>query len=207
MVFAATSDAGEFEDDVWICDSGASSHYCVSDRGMFDARDIDEKIRVGNGDLLVATKIGNLKLDVTQINGTKFTIILQGVKFVPDLWVNLFSINQALKKGYRISNDDIIISLSKGLNKITFDRFYKAKDGTVSGILMRPRYNAVAYTALNSATKQGIEINKFHTMLGHCGSDRLERTAKIHGFELFGELKKCEQCAISKARQKNIIKE
>jgi hypothetical protein len=43
MVFAATSDAEEFDDDIWICDSGASSHYCVSDRGMFDVRNIDEK--------------------------------------------------------------------------------------------------------------------------------------------------------------------
>ena len=105
-----------------------------------------------------------------------------------------------MKKGYRISNDDITISLSKGLNKITFDRFFKAKDGTVSGILMRPCDNPVAYTVLNGVTKKGIEINEFHTMFGHCGSDRLERTARIHGFKLFGELKTCEQCAISKAR-------
>jgi hypothetical protein len=79
MVFAATSDAEKFDDDIWICDSGASSHYCVSDIGMFDVRDINERINVGNGNLLVATKIGNLKLDVTQINGKKFTITLQGV--------------------------------------------------------------------------------------------------------------------------------
>jgi hypothetical protein len=170
MVFAATSDAEKFDDDIWICDSGASSHYCVSDKGMFDVRDIDEKIRVGNGNLLVATQSGNLNLDATQIDGTKFTITLQDVKFVPDLWVNLLSINQALKKGYRISNNIMIISLSKGLNKITFDRFFKAKDGTVSGILMRPCDNPIAYTVLNGVTKRGIEINDFHTMLGHCGS-------------------------------------
>jgi hypothetical protein len=60
MVFAATLDAENFDDDMWIYDSSASSLYCVSDRHMFDVRDIDEKIRVGNGNLLVATKIGNL---------------------------------------------------------------------------------------------------------------------------------------------------
>jgi hypothetical protein len=174
---------------------------------MFDVKHIDEKIRVGNGNLLVATKIGNIKLNVTQVNGTDFTITLQGVKFVPDLWVNLFSINQALKKGYSISNNDIIISLNKGSKKITFDRFFKAKDGTVSGILMKSCDNPVANTDLNGVTKKGIEINDFHAMLGHCGSDRLERTARIHGFKLFGELKTCKQCAISKARQKNMIKE
>jgi hypothetical protein len=65
MVFAATLDADKFVDDIWICDSGATSHDCVSDIGMFDVRNIDEKIRVGNGNLLVATKIEILNLDVT----------------------------------------------------------------------------------------------------------------------------------------------
>jgi hypothetical protein len=200
MVFAATSDAEKFDDDIWICDSGASSHYCVTDRGMFDVRDINEKIKVGNGK--VATKIGNLKLYVTQINGTKFTITLQCVKFVPDLWAILFRIKQALKAGYRISNNNIVTSLSKGMNKVTFDRFFKAKGGTVSGILMKSCDNPAAYSVLNGVAKKGIEINNFHTMLGHCGSDRLERTTRIHGFKLLGNL--CEECAISKARQMSI---
>jgi hypothetical protein len=43
-VFAATLDAETFDDDIWICDSGASAHYCVSDRGMFDIRDINEAL-------------------------------------------------------------------------------------------------------------------------------------------------------------------
>jgi hypothetical protein len=32
MVFAAASDAETFDDDIWICASSASSHYCVSDK-------------------------------------------------------------------------------------------------------------------------------------------------------------------------------
>ena len=44
-------------------------------------------------------------------------------------------------------------------------------------------------------------------MLGHCGSDKLKKTANIHGFKLIGEFKTCEECAISKARQKNVAKE
>ena len=100
--FTATSDGEKFEDDIWICDSGASSHYCVSDRGMFDVREINENIRVGNVNLIIAIKIGNLKFKVIQIDGSTFDIILHDVKFIPDLWVNLFSINQALKKGHKI---------------------------------------------------------------------------------------------------------
>ena len=55
--------------------------------------------------------------------------------------------------------------------------------------------------------KKGVEINKFHKMLGHCGSDKLRKTANIHGFKLIGEFTTCEECAISKARQKNVAKE
>jgi hypothetical protein len=48
MLFTATSDAERFQDDIWICDISASSHYCASDRGMFDVQDINENIQVGN---------------------------------------------------------------------------------------------------------------------------------------------------------------
>ena len=147
---------------------------------MFDVREINENIRVGNDDLLIATKIGSLKFKVIQIDGSTFDIILHDVKFVPDLWVNLFSINQVLKKGHKISNDKITILLSKGSSRITFDRVFKAKDGTVSGIKMMAYDNPVVYNTMNDVLKKDIEINKFHKMLGHCGSDRLEKTARIH---------------------------
>jgi hypothetical protein len=207
MVFTATSDAEKFEDDIWICDSGASSHYCSLDRGMFDVKNINENIRVDNGDFLKATKIGSLKCRVIQIDGSTFNIILHDVKFVPNLWVNLFSINQALKKGNMISNDELTISLSKGLTKVTFDRVFRAKDGAVSGVKMIAYNDPVIYSAVSMDLKKGVEIKKFHKILGHCSSDKLKRTANIHGFKLIGEFKTFEECAISKTRQKNVAKE
>jgi hypothetical protein len=67
--------------------------------------------------------------------------------------------------------------------------------------------NPVNYSAVNMDLKKGVEINKFHKLLGHCGSDKLKNTANIHGFKLIGEFKTCEECAISKARKKNVAKE
>jgi hypothetical protein len=57
-----------------------------------------------------AAKIGNLKCKVTQINGEKFTITMNHVNYVPNLCVNIFSLNKSLKKGFKVSNDGIIIS-------------------------------------------------------------------------------------------------
>jgi hypothetical protein len=63
----------------------------------------------------------------------------------------------------------------------------------------------VAYVAQsNFSSVNAIDINKFHKMIGHCGADRLKRTALIHNLKLKGELKVCEDCALAKARQKNV---
>jgi hypothetical protein len=40
---------------------------------------------------MVATKIGDLKCDIIQVNGSKFEVTLKEVKYVTELWVNLFS--------------------------------------------------------------------------------------------------------------------
>jgi hypothetical protein len=47
VVFTATLKNKILTDDIWICDSGAS-HYCKSDKGIFDVKDINEEITVGN---------------------------------------------------------------------------------------------------------------------------------------------------------------
>ena len=64
--------------------------------------------------------------------------MLQEVKFVPELWVKLFSISKALKNGFKIGNDDIIIHLSKGSTTLSFDRVLKTNNGFVSGELLNP---------------------------------------------------------------------
>jgi hypothetical protein len=74
-----------FANDLWILDSGASCHYYRSVEGLTDVKDINESIKIGNGDLMKATKIGNLKCEVTQVNGEKFTETLNNVKYVPKI--------------------------------------------------------------------------------------------------------------------------
>jgi hypothetical protein len=117
---------------------------------------INENIWVGNGNFLTATKIDSLKCRVIQIDGTTVHIILHHVKLVPDLWITLCSINQALKKGHPISNDKITILLSEGMTKITFDRVFNAKDGAISGIKMIAYNNSVAYSSVNTVLEKGV---------------------------------------------------
>jgi hypothetical protein len=48
------------------------------------------------------------------------------------------------------------------------------------------------------------DMNKFHKILNHCGADRLDKTAHIYGIKLRGNVEVCEDCAIAKARKKNV---
>jgi hypothetical protein len=48
-----------FSSDMWILDSGASCHYCQSVEGLTQLKEIDESIKIGNGDSMKATEIGN----------------------------------------------------------------------------------------------------------------------------------------------------
>ena len=61
VVFNSVSENSEFSENIWIGDSGASCHYYNSDQGLFDVKDISERIMVGNGKTMEATKIGSLR--------------------------------------------------------------------------------------------------------------------------------------------------
>jgi predicted AAA+ superfamily ATPase len=47
-------------------------------------------------------------------------------------------VNKALKNGFKLSNKNENISLTKGSASITFDRIIKSLDGTVSEIIVLP---------------------------------------------------------------------
>ena len=91
--------ARRIDETIWLADTGASCHMTNNDEGMFDCKNISTPIRVGSGKTLMAIKIGKLKRTVVSKNGSSQVIVLQEVKYVPELWVNLFSVGQALKKG------------------------------------------------------------------------------------------------------------
>jgi hypothetical protein len=96
-------------------------HYCKSSKGLFNVEEIKENIMFGSGKSMMATKIGRLKFRDIQLDGSALDITLHEVKFVPELWVDLFIIYKSLKNGYHLGNQGLSICLSKGSFSITFD--------------------------------------------------------------------------------------
>ena len=101
------------EQNLWIGDSGASCHYCNSEEGLYDYTTILEEITVGNGNKMLSKKVGSLRCMVQPKHGEKFVVILKDVKFVPELWVNLFSISKALKNGFNLGVEQFRIAGKK----------------------------------------------------------------------------------------------
>jgi hypothetical protein len=155
-----------------------------------------------------AIKVGSFKRHVIQLNGSSVNVTLREIKYVPEFWVNLFSISKALKNGFNLSNKGLMISLKKGSVSVTFDRVIKTANGSISGIKMTKYDPSVAYLAKGSLTAiKEFDVNKFHEMIRNCGVDHLKKTANIHGLNFKGEFKVCENCALAKARQRNINKD
>jgi hypothetical protein len=136
-----------------------------------------------------------------QNNASSVNVTLKEVMYVPELWVNLFSISKPLKNGFNLSNKGLMISLKKGSVSVTFDRVIKTVNRSIYGIKMTTYDPSIAYITKGSLTAiKEIDVNKFHETIGHCGVDRLKKTANIHGLKLKEEFEVCEDCAVAKAR-------
>jgi hypothetical protein len=147
VVFTVTSKNKIITDDNWICDSGVCGHDCKSDKGLFDVKGIDEKITVENGESIMAIKVGSLKRHIIQLHSSSVVMTLKEVKYVPELWVSLFSISKELKNRFDLSNKLLMIILKKGSVYFIFDRVIKAVIGSVSGIKMTTHDPSVASIA------------------------------------------------------------
>jgi gag-polypeptide of LTR copia-type len=207
VAFSATSESDNLHNDIWICDSGACGHYCNFLEGLQDVKTINEEITVRNGKTMMNTKVGNLKCRVEQLDGSSLDVTLNEVKYVPDLWINLFSINKALKNGFNLSNKGITICLSKGPVSVSFDRIFPTTNRFLSGIKMSAIHPPIISNANESfKLKNSLDINQFHNVLGHCGADRLQNTANFYCLKLSGQFQVVMILLLQKLDRKISIK-
>jgi hypothetical protein len=93
---------------------------------------------------------------------------LNDVKYVPNLFVNLCSLNKALKKGLKVSNDGVIVSLNYKHLKLAFYRVINATDGCVTGLLIEAttNYNFNGFDNVSFRNERTNDINYFTNYSG-----------------------------------------
>ena len=119
--------------DLWIADSGATNHLKHNLEGMFDLKDTDENVKVGNGAAMSQPKEGKVKLQFP--DGPVVT--MENVGYSPKLWINLFSLTKAMSNGWNIITKNGSIKVTKNGVNIVFDIKIVTKNGYVLGAKYR----------------------------------------------------------------------
>ena len=121
--------------DVWIADSGATSHNTPHDIGVHSVQKpwTSDNVTVGNGAETSASKVGTINGSMYDKNGQlkirnaslKDVIVLPGSKF------NLISIPVFLEKGWQLTGDSEKVKLVKDGVELLFDMTIKTKRGAL----------------------------------------------------------------------------
>ena len=115
--------------NTWLGDTGSTAHMTNSMEGMFDIKNEQGSVRIGDGKLLETSMIGSKRMLVVQKDGETKLVTSKNVKYVPELWTNLFSITAANSHGYKVSGEKSVLHLTKGDFKLSFDQIIKSPTG------------------------------------------------------------------------------
>ena len=119
------------EEDLWIGDSGASSHMMGSEEHVFNKKLISGSMRTANGAHMKMLCEGDINVDVIIKNGDVISGTLR-VKVIPGMKQNLYSFTQAMLGGWTMQGGqtkqgELFIALNHEDHKpIIFDRVLKA---------------------------------------------------------------------------------
>ncbi len=194
----------KYTSNTWVADSGASCHMTNSDLGMMNVKHIDENVKIGNGKSLKATKVGDIVRTVVQTDGSTQDIRMKA-KFVPGLWVNLFSITRALKQGGTLGNDGLVMTIKKGKSLIKFDKIFETKAGYICGAEICPQETS-QHAGVTMEEGKTFTMKEVHKIFGHVGEEVARLTAAHYGWVVKGTSKKCPDCGTAKATQTSVDK-
>jgi len=79
---------------IWIGDTGATSHMAGDLKGMFEVRQVENDIQIGNGTEMKTTAVGKYRGKVIQKDGTEVAVVLEDICYVPGIICNLFAITE-----------------------------------------------------------------------------------------------------------------
>jgi len=199
---------GKGTSNMWIADSGATSHMTNTLEGMYDVREGTSTVKVGNSEHCGVVKIGKLRGMVQQKDGSTIPLVLTNVQYVPELWCNLYSLLAAIGEGYKLNGDligkDTILKVKKGSTVIAFDERIKGGSNDLLGMRFLREIPEAAMTNLEPGTN--VKTVTLHNQLGHPSEAVTRITAKYLQVNATGKLPVCENCAMGKAKQKNLPK-
>jgi hypothetical protein len=207
--------------NIMIADTGATCDSTPHAEGIIKTRDARESDGISNasGKNMNAKYVGNMSAVKCDKMGDEVNrVTLPDVRVIPSAKYNLFSLTKRLRAGWKMSGDMHALTIEKNGNKVVFDIVLNTAEGRLyCGYFKRDKTEmscaAVEDSESNESSKKTARVKKIsidlaHQMLGHPGEDTTRLMCKELGHVLTrGNMKKCEACAVAKAKQKNVPKE
>ena len=196
------------EEDLWIRESGASSHMMGSEEHVFIKKLISGSVRPANGAHMKMLCEGDINVDVITKNGDETSGTLR-VKIIPGMKQKLFNFTQAMLGGWTMQGSQtkqggIFIALTHEDDKpIIFDKVFKAGNS----VLLAAKLVIRNPEEVNASIVDGNQSKEyFLRVTGHAGHHLMDSTAKYYKVNLTGKVNNCLSCSLEKIRQKNIPK-
>lgn len=178
-----TQPTGKSDHDLWIMDSGASSHMCKNVHQFRKLNTLKRplKVTLGDGHPLKATGRGDVTLMMNMADG-KSRCTLHDVLYVPNLTVNLFSVSKAAQAGKRteFTKDGCHV---RGKGDQLIARGYQDRN---LYYLDQGREQHHMYTA---------SVSTWHRRFGHLGEQSLKKVENmVLGLKVEGAATKSDVC-------------
>ena len=178
------------EEDLWIGDSGASSHMMGSEEHVFNKKLISGSMKTANGAHMKMLCEGDINVDVITKNGDVTSGTLR-VKVIPGMKQKLFSFTRAMLGGWTMQGGqtkqgEFFIALTHEDHKlIIFDRVLMAGNS----VLLVAKMVIKNPEEVNAAIVNGKQSKEyFHRVTGHAGHHLMDATAKYYKVDLTGKV-------------------
>ncbi len=188
---------GHMSKDFYVADTGSSAHVTNSTVGLVNVREVYHEIMVGDGTTLKSSLIGDKILRYKTPEGKSIRIVLQNVKYSPDMCTNLFSLLTVVDNGWKLYNDGKKIVIEKDSIKVVFGTVIPSGSGFIVGTELVPDI---------THDKSLINFLDLHEKFGHPADSKLKATATKYGIKLDAKTTDCVPCLRAKLRMTSVPK-
>jgi hypothetical protein len=100
--------------------------------------------------------MGCKRIHVGQPGGVIKSYVINDFKYVPKLWINLFSVTSALRRGWSLSNNGTIMSITKNGDFLVFGQVLPTSSGAITGVLMQPHIITHAHVGVDVPNQEDV---------------------------------------------------
>lgn len=178
--------------DVWYIDSGAAFHMSNSRHSFDNFQELSDKVKVGNGSFVDVKGMGNI--NVLVYTGDEWVKKhITNVRYVPELYVNLFSTGKVTDLGYTVIEEKTQCKIVKDGSVVAVG----VRDNGLYRMLIKVVCADNCSGMANVAAKP-LPLHIWHEKLAHQNIAHVKSVLRNNNIDYIDEEFVCEACVYGK---------